>query len=154
MERLRRERAPIFRVALDLNWHHLMTGRALSGGDAPASVAADAFRLPFPDASADWIVSTLFFHHFSPEENVRLLKELARVARRGLALLDIRRGYLPLLFLSTVGRMTCKSRYAVADGITSVRQSYTAAEARAIVSAALPGARVERVFPCRLMISL
>ncbi len=154
VERLRRVRAPIFRVALDLNWHHLMAGRALSEGEAPTAVAADVFALPFPDGSVDWIVSTLFFHHFSPEENVRLLKELARVARRGLALLDIRRGYLPLLFLSTIGRITCKSRYAFADGITSVRQSYTAAEARAIASEALPGARVERVFPCRLMISL
>ena len=154
VEKLRRARAPIFRVALDRNWHHLMVGRTLSGREALAAVAADAFRLPLPDGSADWIVSTLFFHHFSPEENVRLLKELARVARRGLALLDIRRGYVPLLFLSTIGRISCKSRFAFEDGITSVRQSYTAAEARAIASAALPGARVERVFPCRLMISL
>src|SRR6266545_2801914 len=102
-----------FVVAVDLQWRHLVAGRArFCDGRAPA-VAADAFDLPFPDGSTDWIVSTLFFHHFSPSENIRLLKELARVSRAGFALLDIRRSLLPLLFVALVGRVAFKSRVSL-----------------------------------------
>jgi ubiquinone/menaquinone biosynthesis C-methylase UbiE len=151
--RLARAGAGVSVVALDLNWRHLAAGRTrCRDGRAPA-VAADAFHLPFPDGSTDWIVSTLFFHHFSPSENVRLLKEFTRVARGGFALLDIRRSLLPLLFVSLVGRVVFKSRVSLEDGLASVRQAYTAEEARRFVSEALPGARVERVFPSRILVS-
>jgi ubiquinone/menaquinone biosynthesis C-methylase UbiE len=151
--RLRRVRTPVSSVALDLKWHHLVVGRTRFGRNAPAGVAADAFRLPFPDGSVDWVVSTLFFHHFSPAENLRLLREFARIAKKGFALLDIRRSFFPLFFLSVLGPIVLRSRFALEDGVTSVRQAYTATEARAIAAEALPGARVERVFPFRLMIS-
>jgi SAM-dependent methyltransferase len=152
--RLRRAGAPVSVVPVDLRWRHLVAGRARRRDGLGPAVAADAFDLPFPDGSADWIVSTLFFHHFSPAENVRLLRELARVARGGLALLDIRRSLLPLLFVSLAGRIAFKTRITLEDGLASVRQSYTAEEARRFAAEALPGARVERVFPSRLLISL
>lgn len=152
-ERLGRAGTLVSVVAVDLQWRHLVAGRArFCDGRAPA-VAADAFDLPFPDGSTDWIVSTLFFHHFSPSENIRLLKELARVSRAGFALLDIRRSLLPLLFVSLVGRVAFKSRVSLEDGLASVRQAYTAEEARLFVSEALPGARVDRVFPSRILVS-
>ncbi len=152
-ERLSRDGARVSVVAVDLQWRHLAAGRAKCRDGGPA-VGADAFALPFPDGSADWIVSTLFFHHFSPSENVMLLRELSRVARGGLALLDIRRSLLPLLFVSLAGRIAFQSRVSLDDGLASVRQAYTAREARRVVSEALPEARVERIFPSRLMITL
>lgn len=139
-------------IATDLQWRHLAVGRTRGGREFPA-VAADAFSLPFPERSMDWVVSTLLVHHFSPEENVRMLRELARVARRGVLLLDLQRHRLPLLFISLAGRMAFKSRVSVEDGAASVRQAYTREEAQAFASRAIPGARVERVFPFRLLIS-
>jgi ubiquinone/menaquinone biosynthesis C-methylase UbiE len=139
-------------IATDLQWRHLAVGRARDGREFPAA-AADVFSLPFPERSVDWVVSTLLVHHFSPEENVRLLRELARVARRGVLLLDLQRHRLPLLFISLAGRMAFKSRVSVEDGAASVRQAYTREEAQAFASRAIPGARVERVFPFRLLIS-
>jgi ubiquinone/menaquinone biosynthesis C-methylase UbiE len=139
-------------IATDLQWRHLAVGRTRNGREFPA-VAADVFSLPFPERSVDWIVSTLLVHHFSPEENVLMLRELARVARRGVLLLDLQRHRLPLLFISLAGRMAFKSRVSVEDGAASVRQAYTQEEAQAFVSRAIPGARVERVFPFRLLIS-
>ena len=138
-------------VAVDLQWRHLAAGRARDGA-APASTAADAFRLPFGDDSAVWIVSTLFFHHFSPEENVRLLREIARVARLGFAFVDIRRHRFPLWFIRIVGRLGLGAREALDDGVASVKQSYTAEEAHEIAARAVPGARVRRVFPYRLLV--
>jgi ubiquinone/menaquinone biosynthesis C-methylase UbiE len=141
-------------VAADIQWRHLAAGRIMSGDrDFPASVAADAFRLPFGDAQADWVVSNLLFHHFSPSENARLLREMARVARYGFALLDLRRHRIPLFFVRLAGRLLFESAVSREDGAASVRQAYTAEEALGIARAAVPGACVERIFPYRLLIS-
>jgi SAM-dependent methyltransferase len=141
-------------IALDLQWSHLAAGRAWSNGRPQPATAADVFSLPFPGRAVDWIVSTLLLHHFSPEQNVRLLRELARVARRGIVLLDLRRHRIPLFFLWLAGRVVFKTRVSVQDGVASIRQAYTLEEARAIAEEALPGARVERALGFRLLITL
>ena len=139
-------------VAIDRQWQHLAAGRRVFVGALPA-VAADALRLPFPDQSFDWAFSTLVFHHFSPEENVAMLREAARVARGGIAVLDLRRHLVPLLFVRAAGPLFFRSPVSIADGAASVRQAYTPAEAQAIAARALPRARVAKVFPFRLLLS-
>lgn len=143
---------PATLLACDVQWRHLVAGRRMAGDTFP-SVVGDAFALPFPEKSVDWIVSTLFFHHFSPTENARLLDAFARVARRGFALLDITRHVVPLAFISVAGRLLFKTRVSVADGIASVRQAYTPDEAGRIARESVPGARVDRVFPFRYLLS-
>lgn len=140
-------------MALDLQWRHLAAGRAWSNGRPLPAAAADVFSLPFPDRSVDWIISTLLLHHFSPEENIHLLRELRRVASRGLLLLDLRRNRVPLFCLWLAGRIAFKTRISIQDGVASIRQAFTLAEARAIASRALPGAKVERVLPFRLLVT-
>ncbi|HEY6065578.1 MAG TPA: methyltransferase domain-containing protein [Thermoanaerobaculia bacterium] len=139
-------------VACDLQWRHLLAGRSLAR-DAFPSVCADAFVLPFAEKSVDFVVSTLFFHHFSPDENGRLLASFERVARRGFALLDLTRHLFPLAFISVAGRLVFKTRISVCDGISSVRQAYTPDEARRIAQGAVSVARVERIFPFRYILS-
>jgi 2-polyprenyl-3-methyl-5-hydroxy-6-metoxy-1,4-benzoquinol methylase len=139
-------------LACDLQVRHLVAGRRMAR-DAFPSVSADAFSLPFPEKSVDWVVSTLFFHHFSPEENARLLASFDRVARRGFALLDLTRHVFPLAFISIAGRLLFKTRVSVSDGISSVRQAYTPEEARRIAEVSVSGARVERIFPFRYILS-
>jgi ubiquinone/menaquinone biosynthesis C-methylase UbiE len=138
-------------VASDLQWRHLAAGRGRSATPLPAA-AADAFGLPFPARSFDWTISTLLFHHYTPEQNVRMLRELARVSRHGFAILDLRRHVFPLLFVEIAGRFLFRSRVSLEDGAASVRQAYTPAEALAIARDAVPDARVEKVFPFRLLI--
>ena len=140
-------------VALDLQWRHLAAGKKMYPREPLPCAAADAFRLPFSPRSIDWIVSTLVFHHFSPEQNVRFLRELARVARSGFALLDLRRHLFPLLFVRIAGALVFESPVSLQDGVASVGQAYTLAETRAIAREAAPGFRVERVFPFRLLIT-
>jgi SAM-dependent methyltransferase len=139
-------------VGVDIQWRHLAAGRASGDRRLPA-LAADAFSLPLPDQSADWVVSTLMFHHFSPEQNRALLREFARVARRGFALLDLRRHLFPWIFVSVAGRLVFESPVSLHDGPASVLQAYTPREARAIVEEAVPGSRVEPVFPYRMLIT-
>jgi SAM-dependent methyltransferase len=136
-------------IALDRQWRHLASGRCRS----ERAVAADAFALPMPDRAVDWVVSTLVFHHFSPAENVGFLRELARVARHGVAILDVRRHRVPLLIVSLAGRLLFRTRVSVHDGMASVLQAYTAEEARRIARQALPEASVRLLFPYWLLIS-
>jgi SAM-dependent methyltransferase len=138
-------------VALDLQWRHLAAG--LRGSGKSAAVAGDAFSLPFAEGAFDWVVSTLFFHHFSPEENIRLLRSLAAASRGGFAVLDLARHLVPLAFVAVAGRLLFESRLSVHDGKASVRQAYTAAEAGVIAAEAVPGSRVEEVFPFRFLIT-
>ena len=139
-------------LACDVQWRHLVAGRRMAGDRFP-SICADAFALPFAEKSVDWIVSTLFFHHFSPEENSRMLASFARVARHGFALLDVRRHLLPLAVISLAGRLVFRTRISLCDGVASVKQAYTPEEARHIAGGAVPGARVDRVFPFRFLLS-
>jgi ubiquinone/menaquinone biosynthesis C-methylase UbiE len=162
-------------IAADVQWRHLAVGRAMARdavgramahdavGRATArdasdraervgSAAADAFRLPLSDRSVDLAVSTLFFHHFSPEENAAILRELCRVARHGFAVLDVRRSAVPLAFVAVAGRLVFRARVSVEDGVASVRQAYTPEEAAEIARRVVPAARAERVFPFRFLL--
>ena len=139
-------------TALDLQWRHLALGRIGRGG-GPAAVCADAYRLPFRDGAFDFAVSTLFFHHFSPEQNRRLLGEIRRVARHGFAILDLRRHILPALFIATAGRLLFRTRVSVDDGVASVRQAYTPEEALEVARGAARASRARRVFPFALLLT-
>jgi hypothetical protein len=140
-------------VALDLQWRHLAAGRAMAPGQRARAAAADAFRLPIADGAVDFVVSTLFFHHFSPEENRALLSEFRRVAREGFAMLDLRRHRIPELFVSLAGPAFFRARISVADGAASVRQAYTPDEALAVARSVATNSRARRVFPFRLLLT-
>ena len=139
-------------IALDLQWRHLVAGRTVMPVPASA-VAGDAFRLPFADGAFDFAVSTLFFHHFSPEENRDLLREMSRVARRGFALLDLTRHRLPELFVSVAGRLLFRSPISVEDGVASVRQAYTPDEALRVARTVANASRARRIFPFRWLLT-
>lgn len=140
-------------AALDVQWRHLAVGRSLCEGARPPAIAADAFRLPFPDLAFDFAVSTLFFHHFSPTENRELLTEFDRVARHGYAVLDLRRHRLPELFVSLAGRAFFRTSISVRDGVASVRQAYTPEEALAVARNVSRGSRARRIFPFRWLLT-
>jgi ubiquinone/menaquinone biosynthesis C-methylase UbiE len=137
-------------VAVDLQWRHLAAGR--TGRARVPAVAADGFSLPFADGGVDWAVSTLVFHHFSPEENRSFLKELSRVSRKGFLVLDIRRHRIPWVVVSIAGRVLFETRVSLLDGCASVLQSYTTGEADSIAADAVPGAGAQSLFPYRILI--
>lgn len=150
--RLARAGHPASVLACDLQWRHLAAGRRIARDRYPG-IAADAFSPPFGEKSVDWIVSTLFLHHFSPEENRQLLSSFSRIARHGFALLDLTRHVLPLAVISVAGRLLFKTHVSVEDGMASVRQAYTPEEAGRIARESVSAARVDRIFPFRYLLS-
>ena len=137
------------RIALDFKIDHLLYMRERSRAHR---VVGDALRLPFRSKSVDVVTSSHFFHHFTPEENVAILRESARVARKGLAMTDTRRHYAPLLFVMLIVWLRLVGRITRSDAPGSVRRGYTTAEARQIADSI--GARVVRYFPFRFAIVL
>lgn len=143
---------PSLRVGLDFKLDHLLY---LRNGSRVLRVAGDALRLPFRDGAFDVVTSSHFFHHFSPQENARILTESARVARRGVFVTDTRRHYAPLLFVKLLGALRLFGRITRFDAPASVRQGYTVGEAKA-VAANVPAVRrsVVRLWPFRFGILL
>lgn len=99
------------------------TARLLDG-----SVCADARALPFETSSIDVVVCSQLLHHFEDDEIADVLRELNRVARRGVIVSDLRRSWIaaggfwlaswPLGFHGITRH----------DGTTSVLRGFTAAE--------------------------
>jgi SAM-dependent methyltransferase len=122
---------------------------------APPSVrcvVADVNSLPFPPASFDVVTASLFLHHFDGAEVARVLGALWSLARRALVVNDLRRALVPYLFGRIVFPWIFRSRVSVADGLLSIRRSFTRDElAAAFGQAGIPGVEIRRSFPYRLL---
>lgn len=140
-------------VAVDVQILHLATSRRVYGAD-PRLVAADVLALPFRDRAFDCVLSTLFFHHFSPEENAEILREMARLARRALFVVDLERHRVPHLIVKALSSVLFRSRASVQDGRVSIEQAYTRDEMAEIARrAGLRRFEARRVPPYRLFLT-
>jgi SAM-dependent methyltransferase len=114
---------------------------------------SDALALPFADGGVDIVTCTQALHHFSRDAAVRLLRELARVARIGVIVNDLRRSYLAYwgARLLAYGPISPLSRH---DGPLSVLRAYTPPEVMALVRQAALPARVRRTSGFRVEVEL
>ena len=84
-------------LAVDSNPEVLRIARAATRGTPQIDVVeADALHLPLPDGGVDVAHCSLLIHHLDATEAVAVLREMARVARLGVVVNDLRRGVLPL----------------------------------------------------------
>ena len=96
--------------------------------DTVAVALADARRLPFADDSFDVAICSLVLHHLRPEEAVSMLREMGRVARRGIVVNDLVRhwpGYAGAWLMSHALTRNPLTRH---DAPLSVRRAYTRRE--------------------------
>jgi SAM-dependent methyltransferase len=126
----------------------------LAGCDGTPVVRGDALRLPFAAGSFDVTLCTLTLHHFTDEDAVALVREMARVSSRLVLVNDLERvsaNYWGARALAaTVWR---HNRITRNDGPLSVLRSFTAAELLEVGRrAGLRDARVRRHFPWRIVL--
>jgi SAM-dependent methyltransferase len=100
-------------------------------------VRADIRRLPFADRAFDLALLSLTLHHLEGADPVLALRELARVARRGVVIAELERcwpGYLGARLLAA----TCwrSNRLTRHDGPLSVLRAFTPAELLELADAA------------------
>ena len=139
------------RIGLDFKIDHLLY---LRDGSRVLRVVGDAQRLPFRDGAVDVVTSAHFFHHFSPQGNVTILREALRVSRQGVTVNDTRRHYVPLLVVLLLSAIRVFGRITRYDAPASVRQAYTMSETRAIVAEVGAKHELVRMWPFRLGILL
>lgn len=113
-------------VALDTNAEVLVVARRETA-DHPAVdvLEGDARRMPFADHSFDVAHCSLLIHHLGPRDAVTALAELARVARHGVVVNDLRRGILPLAATLVTVLAIGRSQVTRRDGLASARRAYT-----------------------------
>lgn len=86
--------------------------------------------LPYPDQSFDYVIASLFFHHLDEAEGILLLREMARVARRGLLINDLLRSRLACLLTAITTRLLSGNRLTRHDGPMSVLRGFRPEELR------------------------
>ncbi len=98
--------------------------------------SADAFSLPYADASFDVALLSLTLHHFEDDEPVRALREAGRVARL-VVVNELERGWMNYigahLLGATLWRRNVLTRH---DGPLSVLRAFKGSEIIAIARAA------------------
>jgi ubiquinone/menaquinone biosynthesis C-methylase UbiE len=118
------------------------------------SVQGSGLVLPFPDAAIDYVMSSLTLHHFDDEGAVNLLREMGRVARRGVFVIDLHRNPMDYFFYTTVAHLFLHNRLIREDGALSILKSFTPDELEQLGrQAGLNHATVAKHFPSRLVLS-
>jgi len=124
-------------------------------GDDPAITiqVADALALGFADKSFDVATLSLTLHHFDGAQQVRVLRELARVARAAVIVNDLRRSRLNYLgarlLAHTIWRGNRLTRH---DGPLSVLRAFTPDELVDLAAAAGIQGRVYQHYFQRLVL--
>ncbi len=118
------------------------------------SVRGDALALPFADADFDYVICSLFTHHFVEEQVVQILREMSRVARRRIIVIDLHRHPMAYLLYTTLGKIILKNRLLRHDGALSILRSFKKDELFELAKrAGLRHVWVSRHFPYRLVLN-
>lgn len=135
-------------IGLDLNGISARIAKTTSSDFPEIAIArGDAFMLPFADGSFDFAVSSLFLHHLTDEQIPLVLTEMARVARRGVYIVDLHRH--PMAYC--LYRLFCFgfriSPLVVHDGSLSILKGFKPKDFR-------DAGTVIRSFPFRLILRI
>jgi ubiquinone/menaquinone biosynthesis C-methylase UbiE len=142
-------------VGLDLN--ERMTESILEESERfneITSVRGDAMQLPFDDAKFDYVICSLFTHHLLDEQVVQVLREMSRVAKRRIFVIDLHRHPVAYLLYTTLGKIVLHNRLLRHDGALSILRSFKSDELLDLAQRAeLRDIGIERHFPYRLVLS-
>ena len=117
------------------------------------SLRTDAMNLPFADDGFDYVFCSLFLHHLDDEPAVKMLGEMARVARKKIFVVDLNRSPVAYYFYKIVGGLFLQ-RFSLEDGALSILRSRSPAELIELAEkAGIKDIRVEHSRANRLILS-
>lgn len=142
-------------VGLELNERSAVSiNEESSGFREISSVRGNALELPFADSEFDYVMCSLFTHHFVDGQVVQILREMSRVAKRRIFVIDLHRHPVAYFFYTTLGKLVLHNRLLRHDGALSILRSFKADELLELAQrAGLKNVWIERHFPYRLVLS-
>ena len=151
----RRREAKSFLVGLDLNEmavESIAAARETYGEINP--IRGDALNLPFADGAFDFAICSLFTHHFTDDGVVEILRQMRRVSRLGVYVIDLHRApgaYRMYKLFCAVFRI---SKLVRDDGLLSIKKGFQPEELQVLADrAGLSNVSATTVFPARVIIS-
>ena len=96
----------------------------------------DGRSLDEPDRAYDVVHASLVIHHLEPDDAIAFLREMRRVADRGVIVNDLVRSRLNWLGAWLISHLWTRSRYTRNDAPLSVRRAYTRPELEGLLAAA------------------
>ena len=121
--------------------------------DEISPLQSDALNLPFDDNAFDYAICSLFTHHLSDEQIPFVLKEMSRVALRGIVVIDLERSVRAWFLYQLFCLVYRISPLVRQDGSLSIRKGFRAEEFRAIgEKVGLPDFSVTRSAPYRVVL--
>ena len=106
--------------------------RRCEGAEQISAKRGDLFEIPAK--SFDIVHAALFLHHFDGAEAARALSAMARVARVGVVVNDLRRERLPWTLIRWITGVSSRNRLIRADAPLSVARAFTANDWRALAA--------------------
>ena len=114
-----------------------IAGRAdLASLDGLHLAIGDGRALQDPDGSHDVVHASLVLHHLEPDDAIRFLGEMSRVARLGVIVNDLARSRLAWMGAWLLGHVLTGNRLTRHDAPLSVRRAYTPPEMRSLMTEA------------------
>ena len=140
-------------IVLDLNEIAAQESRAQTIGYPEIKVVrADAMNLPFADNSFDFVLASLFLHHFESPSAAILLKSFSRVARVAFIINDLRRHPLAYYTIKVLTGIFTANRLVRNDSAVSVLRGFADADITEIGQAADIRLNIFRHFPYRYIL--
>ena len=118
-----------------------------------SAVRGDALCLPFADDAFDYAICTLFTHHFTDENVVVILREMARVSKRKIFVVDLHRHKIAHRLYKIFCAAFRISDFVREDGSLSILRAFKKEELQTLANEAnLTEISVERHIPFRLVL--
>lgn len=102
------------------------------------------------DLQYDFVISNHLLHHLSPDELLKTISEAKALSRHAVIFNDIRRSDIGYALFNLLARPVFRGSFITADGLTSIKRSFTPTELREKVP---KDWSVETLFPFRLLLT-
>lgn len=139
-------------VVLDLNEVAAREARMLTSHYPEIRVIqADALNLPFADRSFDFVIASLFLHHFTTREAAQLIKGFSRMARVAFLINDLRRHPVAYYSIKLLTRIFTRNRLVRNDAAVSVLRGFSQSDIEEIEQESQIKLQTYYHFPYRLI---